>query len=135
MLNLGEVLWLRVVAAHCRARARRDSSNPWWIWAAFKGVKFECVLPIAGSVRIKRRGMSVKLIYRSEHYCIVDYPAHEAVELLDKQGFRSCFLSGAAARLFQQEMALAGSDPSQDAGLDALLSRYCVDAARPILFH
>lgn len=77
----------------------------------------------------------MKLIYRSEHYCIVDYPAQEAIELLDKQGFRSCFLSGAAARLFQQEMALAGAEASQEAGLDALLSRYCVGAARPILFH
>lgn len=77
----------------------------------------------------------MKLIYRSEQYCVVDYPAQEALELLDKRGFSSCFLSGATAQRLQREMAHLSTLTQADDKLDALLQRYCVDAARPILFH
>lgn len=74
----------------------------------------------------------MNLIYRSEHYCIVAYPVCEGIELFDKPGFRSVFLQGLEARRFQ--LNLDGLEREAGA-VDALISRYCRAAARPIHVH
>ncbi len=77
----------------------------------------------------------MNVVYNSEHYSVLAYPAQQGFELVDKAGHRMLFLQGAHALQFSaaiEEMAL---EERTEENIDALLEDYCAGAARPIVFH
>lgn len=76
----------------------------------------------------------MNLIYSSDLYCIVAYPAFEGFELYDKASLRTLFLHGAQANRFRHEMECIAPE-LRDREMDALLQNYCAGVARPIVLH
>lgn len=77
----------------------------------------------------------MNIIYSSEHYCILAYPAQQGFELFDKAAFRSLFLQGPEAWHFRHAMEDIPAEQRDEETIDALLDDYCVGAARPIVIH
>lgn len=77
----------------------------------------------------------MNVIYSSQHFWIVAYPAEQGVELFDKDGQRTLFLQGPLARHFREAMADIPLDENTEENIDAFLDDYCSGAARPIVFH
>jgi len=47
---------------------------------------------------------SMNVIYDSENFCLVEYPAQHGYELVDKHAQRGAFFQGNVAERFAQEM-------------------------------
>lgn len=77
----------------------------------------------------------MRMIYSSEHFWILSYPAQQGVELFDKERKRLLFLQGAAAWSFHHAMEQIPEAERDEATIDAFLDDYCDDKARPIALH
>ena len=65
---------------------------------------------------------------------VVDYPALDAVEIIDKRSGKGTMISDGAARRFRQELqGLAGSDAEED--FEALLDHYGALLTQPAIYH
>ena len=77
----------------------------------------------------------MNVIYSSDHFWIVAYPAQQGLELFDKEGLRILYLQGPAAWSFRYAMERIPAEQRNEESIDALLDDYCDGAARPIVFH
>lgn len=77
----------------------------------------------------------MNVIYSSEHFWILAYPAQQGFELFDKDGMRTLFLQGASARHFYHAMEEIPEAERDYATIDAFLDDYCDGSARPIVIH
>lgn len=77
----------------------------------------------------------MNVIYSSDHFSILAYPAQQGFELLDKETQRTLFLQGASAWHFRNAMDHIPEDERNEAGIDEFLDDYCEGAAHPIVFH
>ncbi|HEX6734565.1 MAG TPA: DUF3567 family protein [Azonexus sp.] len=77
----------------------------------------------------------MNVIYSSEHFWILAYPAQQGFELFDKDGMRTLFLQGASAHHFCHAMEEIPEDERDIDTIDAFLDDYCSGAARPIVIH
>jgi hypothetical protein len=77
----------------------------------------------------------MNVIYSSEHFWILAYPAEQGFELLDKDTQRTLFLQGPSAWHFRQAMEGIPEEERDEETIDAFLDDYCTGAARPIVFH
>lgn len=77
----------------------------------------------------------MNIIYSSEHFWILAYPAEQGFELFDKYQLRTLFLHGASAWHFRYAMEEIPEWERNELQIDALLDAYCADAAHPIVFH
>lgn len=77
----------------------------------------------------------MNVIYKSEHFWIVSYPALPGYELFDRDGMRMLFLHGAKASHFRRVMEEIPPDERDFEHVDAFLETYCKGESRPIVFH
>ncbi|MCL2524018.1 MAG: DUF3567 domain-containing protein [Betaproteobacteria bacterium] len=77
----------------------------------------------------------MNVIYNSEHFWILAYPAQQGFELFDKDGMRTLFVQGVLARHFFHAMEDIPEAERDYATIDAFLDDYCKDSARPIVIH
>lgn len=75
------------------------------------------------------------VIYNSNHFWILAYPAQRGFELLDKVSRCSLFLHGAYAWHFKHAIDEIPEEARDEETIDAFLDEYCQGAARPIVFH
>lgn len=77
----------------------------------------------------------MNIVYNSEHYAIVAYPAKEAFELVDKLGRRTLFVQGSVAIGLREAIDNIPEEERDIESIDSLLDDYCAGAAKPITFH
>ena len=77
----------------------------------------------------------MNIVYNSDHYAIVAYPAREAFELVDKVWRRSLFVQGSIATGLREAIASIPDSDRDEESIDSLLDGYCVGVAKPITFH
>ncbi len=77
----------------------------------------------------------MNVIYSSDHFWILAYPAQHSFELFDKVCLRTLFLDGALAAHFCYAMQGIPEGERCQERIDALLDRFCAGSARPIIFH
>lgn len=77
----------------------------------------------------------MNVIYSSEHFWILAFPAEQGFELFDKEMHRSLFLHGASASHFRQAMECIPAEERDEEHIDEFLDDYCDGAANPIVFH
>jgi hypothetical protein len=77
----------------------------------------------------------MNIVYNSDNYAIVAYPARQAFELVDKLGSRSLFVQGSIAIDLRDAIDSIPFEDRDEESIDSLLDDYCVGAARPIAYH
>lgn len=77
----------------------------------------------------------MNVIYSSDHYWVLSYPAQQGVELLDKESLSTLFLQGAQAWHFRNAMEGIPEAERDEETIDAFLDDYCAGSTRPIVFH
>ncbi|MBS1189055.1 MAG: hypothetical protein H6R10_847 [Rhodocyclaceae bacterium] len=77
----------------------------------------------------------MNVVYNSDHYSILAYPAQESFELLDKTGNRMLFLQGPSAMHFRAAIEEIPEDDRDEETIDAFLDDYCLESAQPIVIH
>jgi hypothetical protein len=77
----------------------------------------------------------IRIVYNSQQYAIVAYPAHEALELVDKTCSRSLFVQGVVAGELRRAIESIPDEQRSEESVDALLDEYCAGSARPIVLH
>ena len=78
----------------------------------------------------------MNVIYNSENYYVVEYPAQHRYELVDKQCQRGTFFQGDVAEKFAQSLrAIVGDDGASVERVDEFLSDFGVLMNQSVLFH
>lgn len=77
----------------------------------------------------------MNLVYNSEHYSVLAYPALEGFELVDKEARRMLFLHGPYARSFRDALNDIPEAERDVETIDAFLDECCAGSARPIVFQ
>lgn len=77
----------------------------------------------------------MNVVYNSEHYSVLSYPAQEGFELVDKGAMRMLFLQGPYAQRFRSAINDIPEDERDVETIDAFLDDYCAGRAQPITFH
>jgi len=76
----------------------------------------------------------MNVVYNSNHYSILAYPAQEGFEVVDKEAGRALFIQGEVAFRFRQAIDEIPEEQRDEETIDEFLDDYCV-AARPYSFH
>jgi hypothetical protein len=77
----------------------------------------------------------MNVVYNSEHFSVLSYPAEEGCELVDKESARLVFLQGPYYHRFWFALSQIPEDERCEDTIDAFLEDYCDDNASPIVFH
>lgn len=77
----------------------------------------------------------MNIIYNSENYYVVEYPAQHGYELVDKHAARSTFFQGSAAARFLESMQIAVDEDASVEHVDEFLDSYDVLTSTPISMH
>jgi hypothetical protein len=77
----------------------------------------------------------MNVVYNSEHYSILAYPAQEGFELVDKEGNRTLFIQGETAFRFRKAIDSIPEEDREEEVIDDFLDAYCSGMARPITHH
>ncbi|MGB4467706.1 MAG: DUF3567 family protein [Azovibrio sp.] len=77
----------------------------------------------------------MNVVYNSEHYSVLAYPAQQGFELVDKEAMRMLFLQGPLALRFRNAINGIPEDERDEETVDAFLGDYCDGLAQPIVFH
>jgi hypothetical protein len=77
----------------------------------------------------------MNVIYNSDNYYVVEYPAEHGYELVDKHAARGGFLQGDAADKFLESMKTAIAEDASAEHLDDFLDRFDQLLNLPVVFH
>ncbi|MBI2307501.1 MAG: DUF3567 family protein [Rhodocyclales bacterium] len=77
----------------------------------------------------------MNVVYNSEHFSILAYPAQEGFELVDKESSRTLFIQGEVAFRFRQAIDSIPEEERDEETIDGFIEHYCSGVARPIRFH
>lgn len=77
----------------------------------------------------------MNVVYNSDHYSVLAYPAQESFELVDKEGQRMLFLQGPSAWHFRAAIEEIPEEERDEETIDAFLEDYCAGSAQPIIVH
>jgi hypothetical protein len=77
----------------------------------------------------------MNMVYNSEHFSILAYPAQEGFELVDKEGGRMLFIRGEVAFRFRQAIDSIPEEERDEETIDEFIENYCKGVASPIRFH
>jgi len=80
-------------------------------------------------------GHTMNVIYNSDNYYVVEYPAERGYELVDKQAARGTFLHGDAADRFAQSMKDAVAEDASAEHVDEFLDGFNVLFTLPVVYH
>lgn len=76
----------------------------------------------------------MNVVYNSDHYSILAYPAQEGFEVVDKDANRVLFIQGVTAFRFRKAIDEIPEEDRDEETIDDFLDNYCV-SARPFSFH
>ena len=76
----------------------------------------------------------MNVVYNSEHYSILAYPAQEGVEVVDKEANRTLFIQGETAFRFRKAIDDIPEEHRDEETIDDFLDSYCT-SAKPFSFH
>jgi len=77
----------------------------------------------------------VQIVYNSEQFYIVAYPAEEAYEVIDKTAGRGSFFDGELAHRFHDSMRdMAARDPSPES-IDEFIANFGLALTLPAVYH
>jgi hypothetical protein len=77
----------------------------------------------------------MNIVYNSEHFSILAYPAQQGFELVDKEASRTLFIQGEVAFRFRQAIDSIPEEERDEETIDGFIEEYCEGVARPIRFH
>ena len=77
----------------------------------------------------------INVIYNSEHYYVVEYPAQHGYELVDKKIQRGTFFQGDVADRFAQSMRNAVAEDASIEHVDDFLGSFDVLMNFPLVVH
>lgn len=77
----------------------------------------------------------MNVIYNSDNYYVVEYPAQRGFELVDKQAARGTFLYGEAADKFAESMKDAVAEDASAEHVDEFLDGFNVLFTLPVVYH
>lgn len=77
----------------------------------------------------------MNVIYNSENYYVVEYPAQHGYELVDKHAARSTYLHGVSADRFLQSMKDAIAEDASAEHVDDFLDGFDALFNLPVVFH
>ncbi len=77
----------------------------------------------------------MNIIYNSENYYVLEYPAQHGYELVDKHAARSTFFQGGVAERFLESMQTAVEEDASVEHVDEFLDSYDVLISTPITMH
>ena len=78
----------------------------------------------------------MNVIYNSENYYVVEYPAQHGFELVDKQTQRGAFFQGCVAERFVQSMREVVADENASfERLDEFLGNFDVMMNQAVVYH
>lgn len=77
----------------------------------------------------------MNIIYNSDSYCVVEYPAQHGYELVDKHTQRSTFFQGDVADRFVQSMREAIAQDASVDRVDEFLGSFDVLLNLPVVYH
>lgn len=78
----------------------------------------------------------MNVVYNSDHYSILAFPAQEGFELVDKDSGRHLFIQGPVAFRFRRAIDAIPEEERSEEAIDEFLDDYCADSlAAPIRFH
>ena len=88
-----------------------------------------------GACERKDAGPSMNVIYNSDNYYVVEYPAQHGYELVDKHAARGTFLQGDTAVKFLESMKIAIAEDASAEHVDDFLDQFDVLFNLPVVFH
>ncbi len=79
---------------------------------------------------------SMNIIYDSENYVVVEYPAQHGFEVVDKQTQRGTFFQGCVAERFAQSMRdVVAEENASFERLDEFLGNFDLLMNQPVVYH
>jgi hypothetical protein len=79
--------------------------------------------------------MTMNIIYSSDQYYVVEYPAEHGYELVDKQSRRGTFFQGDVAARFVQSLEAAVAEDASVERVDEFLGGFDVLLNQPLIIH
>jgi hypothetical protein len=77
----------------------------------------------------------MNIVYNSENYYVVEYPAQHGFELVDKHSARSTFFQGDVADKFAQKMKGAIAEDATVEHIDEFLQGFDILLNLPVVYH
>jgi hypothetical protein len=77
----------------------------------------------------------MNIIYSSDQYYVVEYPAEHGYELVDKQSRRGTFFQGDVADRFVQSLEAAVAEDASVERVDEFLGGFNVLLNQPLIIH
>ena len=77
----------------------------------------------------------MNIIYSSDSYYVVEYPAQNGYELVDKRSARGTFFQGGVAERFQQSLHAAAAEDASVERLDEFLGSFGILLNQPLVVH
>ena len=77
----------------------------------------------------------MNIVYNSDNYYVVEYPAQHGFELVDKHSARSTFFQGGVADKFVTSMRKAIAEDSTPEHIDEFLDNFDVLLNLPVVYH
>lgn len=77
----------------------------------------------------------MNIVYNSDNYWVVEYPAGHGFELVDKHMSRGTFFQGDAAERFAQSMNDAIAEDASVEHVDEFLGNFDVLMNVPVVYH
>ncbi len=77
----------------------------------------------------------MNIVYNSDNYYVVEYPAQHGYELVDKHAARGTYLHGDTAERFLESMKHAISEDASAEHVDEFLDQFDVLLNQPVVFH
>ena len=102
--------------------------------SGYCGVNLEASITLFVSTGREARIM-MNVIYNSDNYCVVEYPAEHAIELVDKRCARGTFFQGDLAERFARSMQDAVAEEPTAEHIDEFLDGYDPLLNQPVVYH
>lgn len=77
----------------------------------------------------------MNVIYASDNYYVVEYPAQRGYELVDKRTLRGTFFQGDVAERFAQSLRKAFAENPTVESVDEFLGNFDVLLNLPLVYH
>jgi len=77
----------------------------------------------------------MNIIYSSDSYYVVEYPAQHGYELVDKRSQRGTFFQGDVADRFAQSLKAAVAEEATEERVDEFLGGFDILLNQPLVVH
>jgi 23S rRNA A2030 N6-methylase RlmJ len=77
----------------------------------------------------------MNMVYNSESYCVLEYPALQSYEVVDKHAGRGTYFQGDVAEKFREAMTSMASEDSSTEHVDEFLEDFGVLINFPVAVH